>query len=126
MENYKTYRIGNPVEVEGNTVTISGLPRNAEDPFGYIISGFAMGVQEADISPIQITPEILKSFGFLYQDGSWTYEANGHHVRIGDDDGCSVDGDFKDYVPYLHELKNLLYDECDDFVLRTFYGVKKQ
>ena len=122
MCNYKEYRIGSPVCVGGKATVIEQLPKDDKDPFGYKVSGLADGVPLADINPIVATPDVLSYFGFTREKGSWVYEANKHVVILGDDLGCSIDGCFKDNITFLHELKNILSDNCDGYVLKRYYG----
>ena len=118
------YRVGSPVMVKGKVSSIADPPRNEEDPFGYKITGCADAIQEEDITPIPITEEVLRYYGFKYNGKTdyWSFKAKGHDLLIDLAGDCTIDG--KDYsiVRHLHVLKNLLFDECDGFVLRHYYG----
>ena len=121
---YEDYRKGNPVIVNGVvTVIAADPPVNTNDPFGYKVAGSADGVHKKDIEPIPLSTDILKHFGAVYEADGWHYSANRHDVVIADDRMCFVDGEGMGYVPFLHQFKNLLFDKCEEFVLRRFTGI---
>ena len=115
------YRVGSPVIAKGKVTVIKELPRCENDPFGYKVADSADGVQEIDIEPIEITKEVLLYFGFQFQCGSWAFKANKHEVIIGEDRNCLIDKKDAGYVNSLHLLKNLLFDNCDEFVLKLYH-----
>ena len=123
-KNTHDYRVGNPVSVKETVTSIAALPREAGDPFGYKVTGSADAIQEQDIDPIPITEDILENYGFKYNRDTeyWSFEANGHVLWIDSAGDCSIDGKGHSHVKHLHVLTNLLFDECDGFVLRRYYG----
>ena len=129
MSNITDYRIGNPILVKGKVTTIKDLPQKNDDAFGYKVTNSADGVQKDEITPIPIDEKILKHYGFTF-DGIadfWSYKVGGHEVRIELYDNnnacCHISGNKKVKISYLHELFNLLYDECEGFTLRPFTGL---
>ena len=118
--SYKDYRQGSPVLANGKVSVIEELPRYKGDPFGYKVSESADGVQEDNVKPIELTADILKHYGFYREGGTWVFEAGKRNVRVGDDWLCSIDGALVGEVKNLHELKNILIDNCG-FVLRRYY-----
>lgn len=113
--------MGSPVRAKGKVTIIEQLLNNESDHFGYKVVGSSDGTQEIDIKPIEITKDVLSYYGFIYQYGSWVFKAKKHEVIIGGDRNCLIDRKDVGNVNYLHELMNLLYDNCDQFVLKWFY-----
>ena len=105
------------------TTSILSLPRNSDDPWGYKVTGTPNAIMKEQLSFIELTAEILRSYGAQLKADGWHYVAHGHDVVYAEDGRCLVDSKMKDYIKYLHEFKNLLFDECDGFILRQYYGL---
>lgn len=127
MGKYSAYRVGSPVVVKGNVSVIEELSEaeGGQNPFGFKVAGSADAQANEDIEPISLTDKILEHFGFKHDPITdfWEYDVKGHEVIVDVCGTCLVDGVRKEDIKNLHELKNLLHDECDGFVLRMFTGL---
>lgn len=123
MSKYNVLRVGSPVKLGERVTSILSLPRNPDDPWGYKVSGSPNAIMNEQLGFIELTDMILRGYGAQLKADGWHYVANAHEVVYADDGMCLVDSEEKDYIKYLHEFKNLLFDECDGFILRQYHGL---
>ena len=124
INTYNKLTIGSPVKVNDRITEITRMSDSEKEPVLYGVSGSPDAIPLERIEPIELTGNILENFGAERFPDGWHFSANKHIVVYADDHMCIVDGSMKDTIEYLHEFKNLLYEECEHFTLRKYYGIR--
>ena len=129
MNDFKHFRVGNPVLVDGNVVHIKAFPTGSNSGFdGFIVTGDSIVKKESELSGIPIDKEVIKRYCLFKEDQSdyLVFDGNGKRVVYHPDDGFfSINGEPGGYVSYLHELSNIIEEICG-YPLSRYYGHTSQ
>lgn len=118
MNDYKSYRVGNLVLVNGKETFIKEIPNEKQGAIkGYYVLGDPYVKQQDDLEPVPIRENFLKHYKEYreYNEGRpfYAFIGNGHVVEYFNETGeCSIDASEGIHVNGVHELINMVEDNC--------------
>lgn len=116
--NYKKYRVGNPVIVDGKGTFIKELPNSYQGSIsGYIVYGDPFIKHIGELSPVPINDDFLKLYkSHKAQDPTRTFYSfigNGNVVEyFPETKECVINGKAYGKLDGVHELINIIHDKC--------------
>lgn len=118
MNDYKSYRVGNLVLVNGKETFIKEIPNEKQGAIkGYYVLGDPYVKQQDDLEPVPIRENFLKHYKEYreYNEGRpfYAFIGNGHVVEyFPETRECSIDGGAGLTLDGIHELINIVKDNC--------------
>lgn len=118
LQDYKSFRVGNPVLVNDKETFIKAVPSKGQGAIKeYYVYGDPFVKQEEDLNPVPISETFLKHYKeyIEYNEGRpfYAFIGNGHVVEYFHETGeCSIDAGEGIHVDGVHELLNMVEDNC--------------
>lgn len=118
IKDYKSFRVGNPVLADDMVTFIKEVPSKEQGAIkGYYVYGDPFVKQLKDLKPVPISENFLKHYKEYreYNEGRpfYAFIGNGHVVEYFHETGeCSIDAGEGIHVDGVHELINMVKDNC--------------
>lgn len=118
MADYKSFRVDNPVLVNDKETFIKAVPSKEQGAFkGYAVYGDSFVKQLEDLEPVPISEAFLKHYKDYRESNEgrpfYAFKGNDHVVEYFHETGeCSIDAGEGIHVDGVHELLNMVEDNC--------------
>lgn len=114
------FRFGNPVIYNNKVTIVTKVPNSTNLIDGYKVYGNPDSIPKESIKGIPLVKEVYDYYSFKDNGfANYSFIADGHKVEI--ENGVAyIDGKEFGKLSFLHELVNLLNDECT-FTLKQYW-----